>query len=174
MEKDILNIQTTMFEIKAALLNNGDIRKLLYYDIPEALEADVTPSINDLTKDANNKDLHYITLFPIMEKGIVEYGRNTYIMITLPLIDLDTDEDNNIYPGITVTAITDSEHYMLSNDRLRLLEICNRVIKILDNQKFTVAGKLEVIQLKEIVFNEQIYGYTLKVFSSDMGKGVGF
>ena len=94
MIKNLLNFQSTMFEIRDILLHDEIIRKLLYFDTKDAYTKTEVPSVEDLLTDDTGKDLNYITLFPIMEKGVKEYGRNTYIQITLPLTDLDVSSGN--------------------------------------------------------------------------------
>ena len=175
MIKNLLNFQSTMFEIRDILLHDETIRKLLYFDTKDAYTKTEVPSVEDLLTDGTGKDLNYITLFPIMEKGVKEYGRNTYIQITLPLTDLDVSSgNNNIFAGVLVTCITDRDHYMLNDNKLRLIEIANRALQLLDGAKCSAAGKLEVINMQEVIFDTEVYGYTLKVVTTDMGKGVDF
>lgn len=172
-EKDISNLQKNMFAVKNILLNDEDIRKLLYYDTKNALELEA-PSKEDLEVETDT-ELGYITLFPIMEKGIVEYNRNTFIQITVPTLDVDIDDnDGNLFFGMLITVVTDFKHYMLDNQKIRLLEIVNRVINDIDNQKLNSAGKLEVLKVDEIIFDNYVYGYGIKVMFTDLKKGVDF
>ena len=73
-----------------------------------------------------------------------------------------------------MTCITDRDHYMLNDNKLRLIEIANRALQLLDGAKCSAAGKLEVINMQEVIFDTEVYGYTLKVVTTDMGKGVDF
>lgn len=171
--KDITNIENTMFAVRTTLANDKTIRKLLYYDTPDALDKQEAPSIDQILGRVEN-GIEYITLFPVMEKGVVEYGRNTYIMITLPMIDLDLSDSSEIFVGFQITAISDMKHYMLNHNKLRLMEICNRVIELIDNQKFPTAGKTEVLQMEQVIFTNQVYGYNLKVMCADQGQGSNF
>lgn len=171
--KDIQNISDDLFNIRTTLLNDEDIRKLLFYDSKNALSLPA-PSKSDLIVESDT-ELGYITLFPIMEKGVLSYDRNTFIQITLPAVDIDVDKDDqNMFAGVLITAITDFKHYMLNDNKIRLLEIINRVIKLLDGKKLKSAGKLEAIKVEEVIFDNYVYGYSLKLVFSDMGEGVDF
>lgn len=175
MKKNILNFQSAMFEIRTILLSDPLIRKLLYFDGKDAYDKKEIPTIEQLLYDANGKDANYITLFPIMEKGVKEYSRNTYIQITLPVLDLDTEGNgDNLFAGIIITVVTDKEHYVLNNNHLRLFELCNRIIALVDDFKGSPAGKLDIIKMEGIIFDTEVYGYNLKVMVTDMGEGVDF
>lgn len=171
MTKNLVTTEKVMFEVKDILLNSPKLRRLVYFDSPDALTKATAPTrveVEFLEDGTTNAE--YITLFPFLQTGITEYGRNTYIMISLPSVDLDTSEDGNIYPAIFITAVTNLEHYLLSDSKLRLLQICDEIIKLIDNHKFSFATKAEVIKMEEVLFDNQIYGYMLKVFCSDITK----
>lgn len=173
MKKSLTLIETVIYEIKDALLDDDKIRQLLYYDTSDALDREV-PTKNSLLVDTEGKDLNYITFIPVLEKGIDIFERNTYILVNLSEVDLDTKDDGNNYYTLNVTGITTKETYMLDNSKIRLLQLGNRIIEILDNKKFSVSSKLETIQLQQIIFDNETYGYVVKILCSNGDAIVNF
>lgn len=165
MYKDLKNLNKSFYEIKTALLANQNIRKILYYDQPDAL-LKIAPEI-EAVKD-------YITFVPVTELGIVDYNKNTFISITAPKIDTDLEEHSNLYFAFYVTIISKKDIWELEGNKLRLISLANEVIESLDAKKFSFPSKLEVIGMQEVVYDASTYGYTIKLFCTDMQKKVEF
>jgi hypothetical protein len=97
-QKSLSNFSKLFVEYKTTLLNDETIRKLLYYDTPDALDR-VAPE--------KEKVDGYIFTAPVMESGITDFGRNTYIMLDVPNIDTETSEsDGSIMGMIYITPVT--------------------------------------------------------------------
>jgi len=158
-DKNLENVGKMFFELKTAILNNEDVRKLLYYDSSDALSR-TAPSIDDVSG--------YVFNAPIMESGIEDFNRNTYIMIDLPSVDMDFEDGNHtLLPPFMVTAITNYAHWELDNNKLRLIELCDRIIKQVDNIKFSMSAKSYVLTMERVIISKQLYGYTLKIWNED-------
>ena len=116
--KDLSNFGKLFSEFKTAILSDVDIRKMLYYDSPDALSREA-PSIETVSS--------YIFNAPLVESGIEDFNRNTYIMIDLPSVDMDFEDGNHtLLPPFMVTAITNYAHWELDNNKLRLIELWDR------------------------------------------------
>lgn len=164
MAKIFNNIQKTMFEMKAALLNNENIRKLLVYDQKNALSQQA-PTIDDASE--------HITFFPISEMGIKNYTQNTLINISCRLLDNDTETDQgSIYVGFILTMISTKQVWELENYKLRLIELGAEIQETLNNHKFSLPLPLVVLQLEDVVFDADRAGYIIKIDSEDLQKEV--
>lgn len=158
-EKSLSNFSKLFVEYKTALLNDEIIRKLLFYDAPDALER-VTP-----TKEQVDG---YIFLAPVMESGITDFKRNTYIMLDVPNLDTDsTDGDKSIMGMIYITPVTTYKYWMLNDNKMRLFEIADRVLKDIDDKKFSPSGKSSVMSIERVLIDKQLYGYAMKVVTVD-------
>ena len=165
MDKSLKNLNKGFYEMKTALLANEKIRKILYYDQPDALSQSV-PAVEAV--------YDYITFVPITESGIVDYKKNTFISITSPKIDIDLEEHNNLYFSFYVTIISKKDVWELEGNKLRLISLADEVIDSLDAKKLSFPAKLEVIGMQQVIYDASTYGYTIKVFCSDLQKKVEF
>ena len=165
MDKDLKNLNKGLYEIKTALLASEEVRKLLYYDQSDALEK-TAPDIN-LVKD-------YIGFFPITDSGISNYEKNSFIAITVPKIDIDMQEKENLYFGFYLTVVSKKDVLELDNNQIRIIRLCNAIIRALDGKKLSFPTPLEVIGMQQIVYDASTFGYVVKVFAQDMQKKVNF
>ena len=95
--KDLTKILKILPEFKTALLADEDLRKMLAYESTDALSKDA-PTI------ASVSDL--IVLRPLAESGIRDFGKHTYIVIDIDLIDLDISDDNAITANVDIAVIS--------------------------------------------------------------------
>lgn len=159
------NIQKTQYEIKSALLNNADIRKLLYYDQPDALSLEA-PTIEQVKE--------HITFFPINEMGIQNYDKNTLLSITCARIDTSVNEEDNgsLYVGYLITVVTTKNVWELSDYKIRLIELASLIRETLDGKKFSLPLPLEVLIIDDMILDGSRAGYIIKLDSGDYQKNV--
>ena len=86
-----------MPEFKTALLADENLRKMLAYESTDALSKDA-PTIA--------KCFRFIVLRPLAESGIKDFGKHTYIVIDIDLIDLDISDDNAITANVDIAVIS--------------------------------------------------------------------
>lgn len=165
MYKNLKNLNKVFYEIKTTLLANENIRKLLYYDQADALEK-TAPEISKV------KD--YIGFFPITESGITNYEKNTFISITVPKLDTDLQEKENIYFGIYLTVVSKKDVLELNNNKIRIISLCDEIIKALDGKKLSFPTPLEVVGMQQTVYDTSTFGYIIKIFAEDMQKNIDF
>lgn len=158
-QKSLRNFSKLFVEYKTILLNDETIRKLLFYDTPDALKREAP------TKEAVDG---YIFVAPVMESGITDFKRNTYIMLDVPNLDLDdTDGDGSVMGMIYITPVTTYKYWMLDDNKMRLFEIAERVLADIDDQKFSPSGKSTVMSMERVLIDKQLYGYAIKVITTD-------
>lgn len=159
--KDLSNFGKLFSEFKTAILSDVDIRKMLYYDSPDALSREA-PSIETVSS--------YIFNAPLVESGIEDFGRNTYIMIDLARIDTDTEDEDpskDIIAVFAITPVTTFTNWMLDDNKIRILEMTTRIINKIDNHKFSPSGKAYIPNIERTIISKQLFGYYIRVVITD-------
>lgn len=142
--------EKSLFQIKALLLQNENIRKLLYNMRPSAL-AESAPTIDQV------KDL--ISLTPYLEDkdGVSTSYRNAFMAIYPTRFILDTVSD---LTQIAITVFITKDYYELDNESIRVLSILDEVQNTLDGEKLEFAGRLEIQNgIIEIIDTNRFVGY---------------
>ena len=154
-------IQKSLFEIKAKIRANEEIRKLVFYDTSDAL-AKVAPS----AAQADPK-IRVTAIFDITEEP---YDHNTFITIVATKIQSNEDEKhfNSI---VRINVISKAQLWELENNKIRPLEIANIIATELDNYKATASQKLYFHSAELIVLDGNTNGYGL-IFHLLEGSGL--
>ena len=152
-------IQSTLAEIKATLLNNGVIRQLLCNDSNNCLNME-TPTVKSAEK--------YITLRPIFQfENTDDYAQQG--MINIFLADGEPNDEVNMFSGVVqVNVVYNVDKWELIDNKIRTLELANKVIELLNNKKFSVSNKIEFTNLQQLILSKQLVGYAL-LFTIDDG-----
>lgn len=154
------NIQTTIYQIRSIIKNNVDVRKLLYYDVNNPLsQADVPVStIED-----------YIFVSPVFDTAITPYNKNSFITISLSKLK---ETDDQTYVGIIrVNVLSQLNLWPIANNKVRVLELVNKINNTLNNQKFASSNKLTFNQIELVVLDKNISGYSM-IFDLTDGSGL--
>lgn len=151
--------ETLFFQIKNKLLGFEDLRKLVFYNTPNALSLP-TPTVEEAAQSIYIKPVIYVY------QDSPEYGLSSFISIGLVEgIVLD----GSINTTIKISIACDRKIWEMENNRVRPLAILSEISK-LDLEKFDLAGKLTLKVIKEIYFNNDLVGYTA-LFTVDGEKG---
>lgn len=143
-------IEETLFGIKKVLLNDTQIRKLL-----------VNSSNNALNIEAPSADItsKYITLAPIYQfenKGDFEQNGMINIFLT------DNNNENMTIDGvIQINIVYNVDKWELIENKIRTLELSNRIIKLINNKKFSVSNSLQYMSMQHLILTKQLVGYAL-------------
>ena len=160
------NIKKAPIEIAATLANDGEIKKLLIIDDPEALEKPVPEkTLNNLIQE------HYVSLEPPVENRIQEYDRNTFLSILVDTVMPAAEE--NIRATLVLYVSTNMDHILLKDNKNRLIELCDRVIQLLQNKKISAAGQINFSSMSHLMLSEFHSAYRLVFTLSDQQKKVG-
>lgn len=145
-------LQTTLKGIKRVLLEDEQIRKLLYNDSNNALNLD-TPAKESVSK--------YITTYPIYEFE----GRDDYTqqgMINCFISDSEPDDDIKVTDSILrINVVYNTEKWELVDGSCRLLSLCERIIELVDNKKFSISNPISYNSLTELILSKKLVGYAL-------------
>lgn len=159
MYKDITHIERAIPEIRNRLLQDERIRQLLVYDSSDALAREDVPPI-ETAKD-------YISLYPVIEQGIITTDRNSAIALDLTAVDTDfEDGDNAILGTIIVSVLCSDKVLLLDKEKFRHWEIARLIINDLDDMKCSASGKLVVTGADRFI-NKHYYGCAVKILVSD-------
>lgn len=157
MEK-LANLKKAITEI-AILLSQDTILKCLIVNdnitqpIPEK-------DLNDLLSE------EYISIYPPVENGIKKIDRHTFLIIIMDSISIANSETSRANISIYVT--TDSEHIWWANNKNRLLELCDRVVSVLDEVKLSSAGQINVTSINHVMLSEFRAGYRINLNITDL------
>lgn len=150
--KTISLAEQTVFQIKNILINDETIRKLLYIQAPDALTVNTSVTINDVNG--------LISVVPYVQDddGIENSAQSNFIVIYVNYMDLNDEVMHSITVGIDIFVYKD--YYILNGSKIRLNQILDRVITLLEDKKLAFAEK----------FNVQ----NARLTSIDAGKTLGY
>ena len=156
------NLKKVPFEIATLLATDDTIIRLIYDDSASALtnKTDLSVSTQELINS------NYIGFYPATETGIREINRNTFIVINLEDFALNAQDQNTRGTG-AIYITTDKAHCLLDGNKIRLLELADRIETILDNRKLSVAGELQLTAISYVVFSDFRAGYRISFRCSD-------
>jgi hypothetical protein len=147
-------VERALIEIQLLLLNDPTIRKLLYYDTPDAIEKEA-PTIQELAD--------YIKVEPVAEFALLNYERNSFIMMDISNIALlPRQMGKNVIEAVGAIGIfTKLDLWLLKDKRLRTNAIADRIIAILHELKLSAVGPVNIIQLKRLNVSQDISGIVI-------------
>ena len=150
------NLKNAPIEIASTLASNEIIVRLIYDDEPSVLLNPKTISLS--TEELINQN--YIGFYPATETGINSIDRNTFIIINLEDFNLQNTDSNTGCTG-AIYITTDKAHCLLSNNKLRLLELVDEIETTLENKKLSAAGKIQLTSVNYVVFSDFRCGYRI-------------
>jgi hypothetical protein len=158
----ILNsVQDAIYNIKTAIQNDSDLRKLLYYDTANPLDGgNVTFAAAD----------PYIVVAPIYDVTEPPFDKNTIISIALSRGVYD--EELVLIKGVVkINILTRSALWKINGSKIRPLEIANIIIEKINHQKINTSHKLLLSNIELAILNENVNGYSV-TFHLDEGSGL--
>jgi hypothetical protein len=154
----ISNLNKTLYAIKTKLINNNDLTKLLFYSVPNPLEQD------ELTTTQKNQ---VITLNPVVEYNTDPNNTiNNFISIGVPMVGYG-DNLEGVLIKIDIAIVCHVDYWELNNNRLRLMTVAEKVFDELNEQKFSLSGKMNIDGLSPEIFQDNLVGYRLTGFIVD-------
>lgn len=162
----LINIKKSPVEIATVLAQDDTIKKLLIIDNPNALSQDV-PEV-DLNYLLEN---HYISMEPPVENRIQQYDRNTFISILVDTIM--PASEGNFRANYVIYVSTNMDHQMLDDNKNRLLELSDRIIRLLQDKKFSSSGQMNFSSMSHLMLSEFHSAYRLGFSMVDQQKKVG-
>ena len=145
-------VETTLAAIKNCLLNDDVVRKLVYNDSNNALNME-TPDIDKVNK--------YITLRPIYQfENTADFSQNA--MINVYFTDGSPQEEEVSIEGvIQINVVVNIDKWELVDNKIRPIHLANRIIKLLNDKKFTTSNSLSLENINQLIISKQLVGYAL-------------
>lgn len=166
MNKDITRIMKVIPELRNRLLQDEVLRKLLVFDSSDALAREEVPTLETAKQ--------YISLYPVIEEGIITTDRNVAIAFDLTAVDTDFEEgDAAILGTLVISVLCTDKVLLLDKNILRHWEIARLIINDLDDFKGSASGKCVVTGADRFI-NKHYYGCAVKVIISDDATEVEF
>lgn len=154
-------IEQTIAAVKTKIINDEDVRKLLFHDSNNALNM-LAPTV--LETDS------YITTKPVYEfENKNEYNQNS--MVNIYMIEIVPTDDVKAFVGaLQVNVTCNLDIWDLLDNKIRPIQICDRIIKLVHNQKFYLSNKLRLTNVTDLIVNKKMVGYAL-LFEITDGSG---
>lgn len=132
--KTIELTEQTIFQIKSLLINDEVIRRLLYIQAPNALTVEQTVSAAQVD--------NLISVIPYVsdEGGIENSSQSNFIVVYPALFDFNSDIEHIVSLSIDIFVYKD--YYLLDGSKMRITQIINRVLKLLEDKKLAFAERL--------------------------------
>jgi hypothetical protein len=148
----IISTEQAIFQIRNILTNDEVVRKLLYIQTPAAL----TSTDNVTTAMVAN----LITIVPYVTDigGIENSSQSNFIVIYPSYLDLSSDVEHVI--DISIDLFVYKDHYIINGNKLRLNQLLDRVIYLLEDKKLSFAERFTIS--------------SAKLTNIDNGKTIGF
>jgi hypothetical protein len=132
--KTIELTEQSIYQIKNLLINDEVIRRLLYIQTPNALTVEQTVSAAQVD--------NLISIIPYVEDegGIENSSQSNFIVVYPSLFDFNSDIEHIVNLSIDIFVYKD--YYLLDGSKMRITQIINRILKILENKKLSFAEKV--------------------------------
>lgn len=145
-------LQKTLYEIKSTLLNDELVRKLIYNDSNNCLNME--PPTKDVVKQ-------YITLHPIYQfENTKCYEQQGMINI---FVYGNTANDGYVTTSgaLQINIVFNIDKWELVDGKIRPLELADRIVRLVDNKKFSISNQLKYASTQPLVLSKQLVGYAL-------------
>jgi hypothetical protein len=150
--KTIELVEQTLYQIKNILINDETIRKLLYLQIPGALASNT----NVTSSQVNG----LISVIPYVQDddGIENSSQSNFIVLYCNYMNFQEDMQHSLTIGIDIFIYKD--YYLLDGSKMRLTQLLNRVVDLLEDKKLAFAEKFTISDAR--------------LTSIDQGKTIGY
>lgn len=158
--RDIANITKSLWEIARKISSDEYLQRLLLDDSVDLSSKSFSiKTLNELIKDK------YVSFSPYVDSALHDFTRNTFIVILPTTINFS--DNGNTYAYFSIFCVTDLNHVLLTDNRLRLLEMVNKLCNLLDGLKLTAAGEIRINQINRTAITETLEGYKIDLTISD-------
>lgn len=145
-------LEQSIFAIKSLLLNEGDIRKLLCNSSNNCL---------NMTAPTLEEAQNYITLKPIYQFENKDYEQNGMINLYYTELTPDDEVDTAVSGTLQVNVVYNVDKWELVDNKIRVIQLSNKIIKLLNNKKFNVSNQLTFASMQELIISKTVVGYAL-------------
>lgn len=153
IKSTFLTAEKDLFGIVDKMLNNENLKKLLYYPVKSAFREP------NLTQEQTLGLIHRnIRVVPKLQ---IEEEVESYVIITFD--GFTTNANNPEYRDnmITFDIICHMDTWVMENYQLRPYKIMGEIDGMLNNQKLNGIGVVEFVGANQLLLNSELAGYTL-------------
>jgi hypothetical protein len=128
--------EQSLYQIKSILMNDVTIRKLLYIQAPNALASETNVSAAAVDS--------LISIVPYLQDddGIENSAQSNFLVIYVPYMSLKEDTMHTVSVNIDIFIYKD--YYLLDGAKVRIMQIFNRIVDLLQNKKLAFAEKFTI------------------------------
>jgi hypothetical protein len=134
--KTIDFVEQSVYQIKNLLLGDVTLRKLLYLQTPSALTSNTEVTASQVT------DLISIIPYVQDDDGVENSSQSNFIVIYPSYMDFTSDVEHKI--NISIDVFVYKDYYLLDGAKIRLTQILNRVVYLLEDKKLAFAEKFTI------------------------------
>lgn len=155
----MIRVESTLNQIKADLLLNENIRKLLVLDNM----AGSAPTV-ETVKD-------FIFLQPVVDTdtdGI--FNKSVYISITTAEDSLDNENINEMDHIISISIMVEKHKYLYTNGTdtfIRVYHLAQEVLNTINGKKYSCTNPVEFNSMVETITNKNVTGFTMLFYTTD-------
>ena len=162
-EAFLIRLQSTLQQIRLDLLNNAEIRKLVFY----SSDSMTNKSISDLTDVSMVEASNFIVLQPVYDGG-TEPPFNSGTCITISTSNGSVSEDGIIADYVVrVSVICDKKNWTFNSGKIRPIILAQDIINILHNKKYDCSNQIHFVRYMEQIVTKTQFGYALLFSVSD-------
>jgi hypothetical protein len=134
--KTIELVEQSVYQIKSILINDETIRKLLYLQVPNAL----TSNTNVTAAQVDG----LISVVPYVQDdgGIENSAQSNFLIIYASFMDFTSDTEHRI--SLSIDMFVYKDYYLLDGAKMRLTQLLNRVLHLLENKKLAFAERITI------------------------------
>ena len=89
-----------------------------------------------------------------------DFTQNT--MVNIYLTSGDTlDEEVGISGIIQISIVVNIDKWELLDNKIRPISLADRIIKLVNNKKFTMSNSLSLQSIEQLIISKQLVGYAL-------------
>lgn len=134
--KTVLLAEQTVYQIKNILVSDATLRKLLYIQAPDALTSATNVTI------AMVDPLISVVPYVQDDDGIENSAQSNFMVVYVSYMNFDNEVRHEITVGIDLFVYKD--YYLLNGSKIRLNQILERVVTLLEDKKLAFAEKFTI------------------------------
>jgi hypothetical protein len=134
--KTIDFVEQSVYQIKNLLLGDVTLRKLLYLQTPSALTSNTEVTASQVT------DLISIIPYVQDDDGVENSSQSNFVVIYPSYMDFTSEVEHKI--NISIDVFVYKDYYLLDGAKIRLTQILNRVVHLLEDKKLAFAEKFTI------------------------------
>jgi hypothetical protein len=134
--KTIDFVEQSVYQIKNLLLGDVTLRKLLYLQTPSALTSNTEVTASQVT------DLISIIPYVQDDDGVENSSQSNFVVIYPSYMDFTSEVEHKI--NISIDVFVYKDYYLLDGAKIRLTQILNRVVYLLEDKKLAFAEKFTI------------------------------